>query len=52
MCHPFNSGNNIYKMPIVPDPFSSSKNQTANVALTQLAADLLAIFAKGEKSVS
>jgi hypothetical protein len=39
-------------MPTVPDPFSNSKQQTANVALTQLAADLLAIVAKGEKSVS
>jgi hypothetical protein len=39
-------------MPTVPDPFSNIKQQTANVALTQLAADLLAIVAKGEKSVS
>jgi hypothetical protein len=38
-------------MPTIPDPFSSSKLNNTSIAMTQLAADLLVIIAKGEKSV-
>jgi len=49
----FVSGNKLFDMPDVPDPYGSSKfNFNASNSLTQLAADLLIILAKGEKLVS
>ena len=40
------------KVPSLPDPFTTRKSGKANVAIVQLASDLLSILAKGEKSVS